>query len=253
MKITQETLKRIIAEEIGYQKEATQQQYDPTPGKNADGSRASSWTSTEVPSDPKAADQKAWFDLVNASSHTPEQIKQIAQQAKADPEKAKSLAGRTASINGKILVAGNEQLGKLMSAGQFGKEAREIAKNVLQKRSAGQVSRLASYKKTDKMFGGTGKDVDLSAVGASVGQIRETITKEALKRIIKEERDALANEGWTGIGGSGVYDQPPKDAPLTQNGALAKLIGLLSKAGKSQEEATDIAWDIIHKHLPNLK
>ena len=268
MKISKETLKRIIAEEMEYQKEATQQQYDPTPGKNPDGSRAPSWTSTEVPDDPKAADKKAWFDLVNARQHTPEQITQIAQQAKADPEKAKSLAGRTASIDGKILVAGSEQLGKLMSAGQFGKEAREIAKNVLQKRSAGQVSRLASYKQTDKRLGGTGKDVDLSAVGAPVGQIRETITKETLKRIINEERERLLAESEQGeysteknygkggnaagpshpkAGGFGDKTSVPKSPVKGESHTRSVLISTLQKAGLDTQQAIDGAQAILNR------
>jgi hypothetical protein len=208
MKISKSYLAKVIAEEL--KKEATQQSYDPNPGKDADGSRKPMWTSKEVPDSPETADKKAWFELVNAAKKTPEQIKQIVKQAKADPEKAKSLAGRTASIDGKILVAGDEQLGKLMSSGQFGKQAREIAKNVLQKRSSGKVSRTASYRKTNKMFGLDPKDVETGDIGAPVAQIRESDIKEMIMQEIKSllEGEDYDKDPWSHVKSK---DPKPKD------------------------------------------
>ena len=192
MKITKSYLKQIIKEEL---EESTQMSYDPNPGKDIDGSTLPMWTSKEVPDSQETTDNRAWSELLNKQNKTPDEVKQIVQQAKADPKKAISLAMRAGIFNGKIVVAGDEQLGKLMSAGQFGSKAREIAKNALQKRSSGNVSRAATARRMDKMYGGTGKDVDLGQIGAPVPQIREgKVTKSFIEQIIKEELNKLKLE-----------------------------------------------------------
>jgi hypothetical protein len=224
MKISKEYLKKVITEEIN--EVVRPAPFDPVPPKHMR-SKEDDYEGFEDDFNSKKQDEEWLYLVANDYAQEPGNLEKIIAIAKKDPRRARSLGKYTRSIDGKIVTLGSEKLGKMVSSGVFGREAREIAKAEIEKWSQGKVGRAQNIKKR------TGS-ADLSDIGAPVAQIRESELKKIIMQEIKSSLEQSTGTGYDDVRGGMESEPQPEDFAQDTDGS-----GVLFKLGDGTYKVVD--------------